>query len=329
MNVLALEFPPVNHLFDWPSIAFEGTPFALNKVGLTYLFAMVATMAIFALAGARRGRLVPAGVQHVAESGVNFVEESVVMQTIGPDGKKFMPFLTTMFFFILFSNITEVIPGWQFPANSRMAMPITLALPDVTVEGADHAHRDRGLRVGQQIAEGRPDGDGPFADLQVVGVAFHLDAVPDLAQLARHAPEHLPALLVELGGTGGEQDVLGQVHPDAVAELLDLHLAAGELGLELLQDLRRVVDRAVVDEDRFRQRDRRPTIHELAAHLTERLDQIAKVRGALVDRDDDGQVDLLGQGRSGRLLGSRTAERMHERRSHGTTSSWGHNPLRT
>jgi hypothetical protein len=45
MNVLALEFPPVNHLFDWPSIAFEGTPFALNKVGLTYLFAMVATMA--------------------------------------------------------------------------------------------------------------------------------------------------------------------------------------------------------------------------------------------------------------------------------------------
>jgi len=50
------------------------------------------------------------------------------MQTIGPDGKKFMPFLTTMFFFIFFSNITEVIPFWQFPANSRMAMPITLAL---------------------------------------------------------------------------------------------------------------------------------------------------------------------------------------------------------
>ena len=50
------------------------------------------------------------------------------MQTIGPDGKKFMPFLTTMFFFILFSNITEVIPFLQFPANSRMAIPVTLAL---------------------------------------------------------------------------------------------------------------------------------------------------------------------------------------------------------
>ncbi len=128
MNVLALEFPPVNHLFDWPSILFEGTPFALNKVGLTYLFAMAATIAIFGFAGAKKNRLVPAGVQHVAESGVNFVEDSVVMQTIGPEGRKFLPLLTTMFFFIFFSNITEVIPFWQFPANSRMAMPITLAL---------------------------------------------------------------------------------------------------------------------------------------------------------------------------------------------------------
>jgi F-type H+-transporting ATPase subunit a len=50
------------------------------------------------------------------------------METIGPEGKKYMPFLTTMFFFILFSNIFEVIPGIQFPANSRMAIPITLAL---------------------------------------------------------------------------------------------------------------------------------------------------------------------------------------------------------
>ena len=50
------------------------------------------------------------------------------METIGEEGKKFMPFLTTMFFFVLFSNIFEVVPGIQFPANSRMAVPITLAL---------------------------------------------------------------------------------------------------------------------------------------------------------------------------------------------------------
>ena len=128
MNLLALTFPSVSQLFDWPSIWFEGTPFAVNKTVLIYFGSVILTMAIFWLAGRQRESLVPAGIQHVAESGVNFVEESVVMQTIGPDGKKFMPFLTTMFFFILFSNITEVIPFIQFPANSRMAVPVTLAL---------------------------------------------------------------------------------------------------------------------------------------------------------------------------------------------------------
>ena len=128
MNVLALEFPPISHLFEWPEIAFSGTPYAINKTVLIYIAAVVITSAIFLLAGRKTGSLVPAGIQHVAESGVTFIEESVVMETIGEEGKKFMPFLTTMFFFILFSNIFEVIPGIQFPANSRMAIPITLAL---------------------------------------------------------------------------------------------------------------------------------------------------------------------------------------------------------
>ncbi len=128
MNVLALDFPPVSHLFEWPAIWFDGTPFAINKTVLIYLGSMLITMAIFLLAGRKRESLVPVGIQHVAESGIEFIEESVVMQTIGPEGKKYVPFLTTMFFFILFSNITEVIPFIQFPANSRMAVPITLAV---------------------------------------------------------------------------------------------------------------------------------------------------------------------------------------------------------
>jgi len=50
------------------------------------------------------------------------------MQTMGSEGKKYVPFLTTMFFFIFFSNIFEVIPFIQFPANARMAVPIAMAL---------------------------------------------------------------------------------------------------------------------------------------------------------------------------------------------------------
>jgi len=122
-----VEFPPVTHLFEWPNFLFGDSPLAVNKTVIIYLAALVLTAGIFSLA-ARKRSLVPSGVQHVAEGGVNFVENSIVMQTIGPDGKRFMPFLTTLFFFIFFANIFEVIPFIQFPANSRMAVPLMLAL---------------------------------------------------------------------------------------------------------------------------------------------------------------------------------------------------------
>ncbi len=122
-----MEFPPVSQLFEWPDLAFSGTPLAINKVVLIYLIALALTAGLFILAGAKKS-LVPSGISHFAEGGINFVESNVVEQTMGADGKKYVPFLTTIFFFIFFSNIFEVIPGIQFPANSRMAVPISLAM---------------------------------------------------------------------------------------------------------------------------------------------------------------------------------------------------------
>ena len=127
MSTFALDFPAVTHLFEWPDIAFGGSPLALNKTSLIYLAAAALTAVTFGLA-ARKSALVPSGAQHVAEGGVNFVEQNIVMQTIGPDGRRFMPFLTSLFFFIFFVNIFEVIPFIQFPGNSRMAIPLLLAL---------------------------------------------------------------------------------------------------------------------------------------------------------------------------------------------------------
>ena len=123
MTVLALEFPPIDHLTRWGDIG----PGGLNKVGLIYIFAMVATLTLFLVAGSKK-QMVPRGIQNIAESSVDFVRNQIILQTIGPDGLGYLPLLTTMFFFIFFSNITEIIPFVQFPANARFAMPIALAL---------------------------------------------------------------------------------------------------------------------------------------------------------------------------------------------------------
>ncbi len=36
MNVLALEFPPVSHLFEWPDFLFSGTAYASWRLARSY-----------------------------------------------------------------------------------------------------------------------------------------------------------------------------------------------------------------------------------------------------------------------------------------------------
>ena len=125
--IFGLDFPPISHLIEWPDIFFKDTAFAVNKVVLIMWVSALLAIALF-VAGSRKRALVPAGVQNVAESIIDFVDNSIVMETIGPDGRKYTPFLTTLFTFILFCNLWEVVPFVQMPANARMAMPMTFSL---------------------------------------------------------------------------------------------------------------------------------------------------------------------------------------------------------
>jgi len=120
--VFGLEFPPIGEIVDWKPFGL-----GLNKTGVLFIASMAITLTIFLVAGRRRS-LVPTGVQNVAESSIEFIRESVILQTMGPEGLNWTLYLTTLFFFLLFANIFEVLPFIQFPATSRMAMPLTLAL---------------------------------------------------------------------------------------------------------------------------------------------------------------------------------------------------------
>jgi F-type H+-transporting ATPase subunit a len=126
VTLLGIDFPPISHLTRWPDILFEDTPYAVNKTVLIYIAAVVLTMAFFFAAG-RRAQLVPRGVQNMAESSLDFVREGIILQTIGPEGMRYLPFLTTMFFFIFFANLFEVVPFIQFPGNASFAVPLILA----------------------------------------------------------------------------------------------------------------------------------------------------------------------------------------------------------
>ena len=81
------------------------------------------------LLGSRRRALVPTGMQNIAEMSYELVEDQIAVQVMGAeDGRKWAPFLATLFFWIFFINIWEVIPVIQFPATSRLAIPLFLAM---------------------------------------------------------------------------------------------------------------------------------------------------------------------------------------------------------
>ena len=129
MTVVAELFPNgITELFQWKPVLFGGTDFALNKTGIMVLVSMVICLTIF-LIGGRKRALVPTGLQNVAESGYLAIESQIAVEVMGAEeGKKWTPFLASMFFYILFINIWSIIPGIQFPATARIALPGLLAI---------------------------------------------------------------------------------------------------------------------------------------------------------------------------------------------------------
>jgi F-type H+-transporting ATPase subunit a len=117
----------VNELFFWEPIAFAGTPFEINRVVVLMFVASIACMAFF-LIGART-TLVPKGMHNLAETAYLFVRDRIAIDVIGPEeGLKFAPYLASLFFFIFFANLLEIVPGINFPVTSRMAIPAALAI---------------------------------------------------------------------------------------------------------------------------------------------------------------------------------------------------------
>ena len=90
---------------------------------------VVAALLLLFWLGTRRMRVVPGRGQSVMELGLGFVRKSIVIDTLGEkDGKRFLPLLTSMFFFIVFLNITGIIPGLNIAASSVIGLPLTLAI---------------------------------------------------------------------------------------------------------------------------------------------------------------------------------------------------------
>ena len=111
-----------------PAILFEGTWFEFNRVQLVRLIILAAVL-LFTCIIASRSKLVPGRLQSVVELIFDFVNNSIIANTLGlRDGRRFAPMLITMFFFILSMNLAGVVPGLNLAGTSVIGLPLLLAL---------------------------------------------------------------------------------------------------------------------------------------------------------------------------------------------------------
>lgn len=84
-----------------------GNPFVFTNSAL-WMLIVLSTIYVFMLGGMKR-ELIPGRWQVAVEGLINFVDD-MVHASIGPEGKKYLPWVFTAFIFLLFANLMGNMP---------------------------------------------------------------------------------------------------------------------------------------------------------------------------------------------------------------------------
>lgn len=125
--------PYDGYVLDHGHIMLEGSgdsviDFSITKnVLMLFLNAALILFVFMAVArGCKKNQgTAPKGIQSFFEPVIIFLRDEVVKPNIGPKYEKYMPFLLTLFFFILFGNLLGLMPG---AANLTGNIAVTLVL---------------------------------------------------------------------------------------------------------------------------------------------------------------------------------------------------------
>lgn len=116
--------PTPDELFNLGPVA--GVSWLTKPVLLAILSSII--VIIFCWAAFASPKLVPRGIQNVAEYGYMFVRDQVARPFLGKDADRWMGLLLSIFFLVLVWNLMGVIPVLQFPVASHIAFPAVLAI---------------------------------------------------------------------------------------------------------------------------------------------------------------------------------------------------------
>lgn len=105
--------------------------FMIGKVPISFtnsaafMFAAVGVASVFLIAAGSKKQLVPGRLQGLAEMLYDMVA-GMIRDNVGDAGKKYFPFLFSLFIFILFGNMLGMIP-YTFTFTSHIAVTFAMA----------------------------------------------------------------------------------------------------------------------------------------------------------------------------------------------------------
>jgi F-type H+-transporting ATPase subunit a len=195
---------PGPNSFDFSDVAlFHIGGFAVTKPMVQLLLGALLVFAFF-YAAARRASLVPDRLQFAGESAYGMVRNSVGRDIIGShDFLRFVPYLVTLFFFILVNNAFASLPGIQFPTFSRASMAYALAALSWVIYNAVGIKK-HGL-IGYLKIQSVPSGVSPVMYPLLVPLEFFSNILVRPVTLALRLFANMFAghLLLILFSTGG------------------------------------------------------------------------------------------------------------------------------
>lgn len=124
---MAAEGKAIDALSQFELVPFMGSlgesvRFSQSNAHMLLAFGLITALMIW---GTAKRAIVPGRVQALAESGYEFVH-GIVTGQVGDQGKKYFPFVFSIFMFVLFGNMIGLLP-YAFTFTSHIAVTFALA----------------------------------------------------------------------------------------------------------------------------------------------------------------------------------------------------------
>ncbi len=97
--------------------------FTQSNLHMAIAGALIVALMVFGMAPRA---MVPGRLQGIAESAYSFIDDMLLAQ-VGPEGRRFFPFVFTLFMFVLFGNMLGLFP-YAFTYTSHISLTFTLAM---------------------------------------------------------------------------------------------------------------------------------------------------------------------------------------------------------